>query len=141
MQKTGIKRIGFVEQNEIDDTWVQQEQPNQRRGNPSTIPNIRWFKCIDQGASSIEESTVDDATGLCYEASLQFVLRQQTDIALGKRYAKRPIVIYAEAVDGNTYKLGTKECPVRMAIVNRYDALNTRELSISANYLTLTGIM
>lgn len=141
MNKIGIFRIGFVEQNEIDDTWHEQEQPAQRGVYESVLPNSRWFKSIDQTASTIAEQTVDEADGICYEASLQFVVRKDTDMELAKRYALRPVVVYVEAVDGHTYKLGTKEYPVRMAIANSYDAMNTRQVTVSANYRTLTGIM
>lgn len=142
MSKTGIKRIGFVEQNEIDDTWhEQQPQPTVRGENEPVIANIHWFGSFDQGNATLSETQVIDGNGAMYQALLDFTVRKDDDMQLANRYAGRPVVIYAEAVDGNTYRIGTKEYPVRMIREKKYDGVTNREISVSVEYDTLTGIL
>lgn len=61
MTIVGLKKIGFVEQNEVNDVWVQQELPAQRGENDPVIENIRWFGSIDQSVSTLTEQAVDEA--------------------------------------------------------------------------------
>jgi len=140
MARIGIYRIGFVEQNEVTDSWQEEEQ--QRNGNdPLNITSIHWFIGLEQDTTTLTEESVDDDGGLCFDATLTFTVRKDQDIALAKKYIARPVVIHAIAVDGNDYKLGTKEYPVRMNSINRYNALETREIEIDITYRTLTGIL
>lgn len=141
MTKVALKSIGFVEQNEIDDQWVQQEQPAQRGIGGTAIAGLHPFGSIDQNAATLEESLEDDENGQHYEALLDFTVRTEADMALAKKYAGRPVVVHVQAVDGSRYKIGTKQYPVRMTTQNRYDAMNSREIGISVSYKSLNGIM
>ena len=143
MTIVGIKTIGFVEQNEVNDQWVQQEEEQQAE---RSIPDIyidgsHWFKKIDQSAADLTEDLVMDENGQHYELTLSFTVRTEDDIALAKKYAKRPVVIYAVAVDGTRYTIGTKSYPAYIVTSNRYDATNTREVQGSVTYQSRTGIM
>lgn len=141
MTIVGIKKIGFIEQNEVNDHWtVQQEQ--QDRGIPDTnIDGSHWFKNIDQSSANLTEDLVMDENGQHYELTLSFTVRTKEDMALAKKYAKRPVVVYAIAVDGIRYPIGTKPYPAYIVTSNRYDAMNTREVQCSVTYQSLTGIM
>lgn len=141
MTKVALKSIGFVEQNEVDDQWVQQELPAQRGASNAIMVGLHSFGSIDQSAATLEENFEDDENGQHYEAMLDFTVRTEADIAMAKKYAGRPVVVHVQAVDGNKYTIGTKQYPVRMKTQNRYDGMNTRELSVSASYKSLTGVM
>ena len=59
MNKIGIYKIGFKEQNEVNDQWVQQEQEQAQRDIPVVyIDGSHWFKSIDQTATDITEELV-----------------------------------------------------------------------------------
>lgn len=144
MARIGIKRIGFAEQNEVDDTWtVQQAQQQQAdRGAVMAVQSAvwHWFDSIDQDTATLEEELTDD-DGLSYTARLDFTVRTDADIKLAVRYARRPLVIQAVAVDGRTYTMGTKPLPTRFTFSNRYATMQTREAQLHATYDTLNGIM
>ena len=141
MTKVALKSIGFVEQNEIDDQWVQQELPAQRGVGNTIMAGLHSFGSIDQSAATLEENFEDDESGQHYEAMLDFTVRTEADISMAKKYAGRPVVVHVQAVDGNKYTIGTKQYPVRMKIQNRYDGMNTREIGVSVSYKSLTGVM
>lgn len=141
MTKVALKSIGFVEQNEIDDQWIQQELPAQRGASNTIMAGLHSFGSIDQSAATLEESLEDDENGQHYEAMLDFTVRTEADISMAKKYASRPVVVHVQAVDGNRYTIGTKQYPVRMKTQNRYDGMNTREIGVSVSYKSLTGIM
>lgn len=141
MTKVALKSIGFVEQNEIDDQWVQQELPAQRGVGNTIMAGLHSFGNIDQSAATLEENFEDDENGQHYEAMLDFTVRTEADISMAKKYAGRPVVVHVQAVDGNKYTIGTKQYPVRMKTQNRYDGMNTREIGVSASYKSLTSVM
>ena len=141
MTKVALKSIGFVEQNEIDDQWVQQELPAQRGVSNTIMVGLHSFGSIDQSAATLEENFEDDESGQHYEALLDFTVRTEADISMAKKYAGRPVVVHVQAVDGNKYTIGTKQYPVRMKTQNRYDGMNTREIGVSVSYKSLTGVM
>ena len=141
MSKVGILKIGFKEQNEVDDTWVQQEQQSER-----SIPDIysdgsHWFKSIDQDNTSLTEELTIDESGKYYDVQLPFVIRQKADIDLAKKYQGRPVVVYVIAVDGSRYTIGTKSYPAYLTPSNRYDARNTREVAMEVNYRGKTSLL
>lgn len=143
MSKVALKSIGFKEQNEVNDQWVQQQEQQQVE---RSIPDIymdgsHWFKKIDQSTADLTEDLVMDESGQHYELTLSFTVRTEADMAMAKKYAKRPVVIYAVAVDGNRYTIGTKSYPAYIVTSNRYDAMNTREVQGSVTYQSRTGIM
>ena len=134
MSKIGIYQIGFKEQNEESDIWVQQEAQQER-----SLPNIyldgtRRFKSIDQKKTDLTEELVMDASGKKYKVQLPFVVRKDKDIELAKKYAGRPMVIYVWAVDGHVYKIGTKSYPAYIITSNRYQGLDTREMALTVEY-------
>lgn len=134
MSKVGIYQIGFKEQNEENDVWVQQEEHVER-----SLPNIyldgtRRFKSIDQSDTELTEELVMDESGKKYKIQLPFVVRKDEDIELAKKYAGRPMVIYAWAVDGHLYKIGTKSYPAYIKTSNRYQGLDTREMAMTVEY-------
>lgn len=141
MTKVALKSIGFVEQNEVDDQWVQQELPAQRGASNAIMVGLHSFGSIDQSTATLEENFEDDENGQHYEAMLDFTVRTEADISMAKKYAGRPVVVHVQAVDGNKYTIGTKQYPVRMKTQNRYDGMNTREIGVSASYKSLTGVM
>lgn len=144
MARIGIKRIGFAEQNEVDDTWTMQQAQQQQadRGAVMAVQSAvwHWFDSIDQDTATLEEELTDD-DGLSYTARLDFTVRTDDDIKLAVRYARRPLVIQAVAVDGRTYTMGTKPLPTRFTFSNRYATMQTREAQLHATYDTLNGIM
>ena len=141
MNKVALKNIGFKEQNEVNDQWVQQEQQQERSIPDIYIDGSRWFKKIDQSAADLTEDLVMDESGQHYELTLSFTVRTEDDMALAKKYAKRPVVVYAVAVDGSRFTIGTKSYPAYLVTSNRYDAMNTREVQVSVSYQSRTGIM
>ncbi len=141
MAKTGIYRIGFVENNEVDDVWQQVEEQQEERGTRSGMSVMHWFSTFDQKQASLKEELVEDENGIHFETTLDFTVRRDTDIALAKRYMRRPVVMHAIAVDQNEYKIGTKSYPVRMKTNNDYGGVDTREIRISVTYQTRTGVM
>lgn len=141
MNKVALKTIGFVEQNEVNDQWVQQEQQQERSLPDIYIDGSHWFKKIDQSAADLTEDLVMDESGQHYELTLSFTVRIEDDMDLAKKYAKRPVVVYAVAVDGSRFTIGTKSYPAYLVTSNRYDAMNTREVQGSVTYQSRTGIM
>ena len=142
MAKVGIYRIGFVEQNEFDDTWhEQQPQPAQRGGNDPVVANAHYFNRFDQGQANMVEELNIDENGAMYSLAIDFPVRDDNDIALAKKYMRRPIVMYVETVAEEHYTIGSKEYPVRMKSQNNYDGISNREMAISVNYDTLTGVL
>ena len=134
MSKIGIYQIGFKEQNEESDIWVQQEAQQER-----SLPNIyldgtRRFKSIDQKKTDLTEELVMDASGKKYKVQLPFIVRKDIDIELAKKYAGRPMVVYVWAVDGKVYKIGTKSYPAYIITSNRYQGLDTREIALTVEY-------
>ena len=141
MNKVALKNIGFKEQNEVNDQWVQQEQQQERSIPDIYIDGSHWFKKIDQSAADLTEDLVMDESGQHYELTLSFTVRTEDDMALAKKYAKCPVVVYAVAVDGSRFTIGTKSYPAYLVTSNRYDAMNTREVQVSVSYQSRTGIM
>lgn len=143
MAKVGIYKIAFVEQNEYDDTWQQQQpQPQQRGvGDVPVIANAHYFKRFDQGQANMVEELNIDENGAMYSLAIDFPVRDDKDIALAKKYMRRPIVMYVETVAEEHYTIGSKEYPVRMKSQNNYDGISNREMAISVNYDTLTGVL
>ena len=141
MNKVALKKIGFAEQNEINDVWV--EQQVQVRSTTITTDGTlwRWFDNIDQDNALLEESITDNDNGIYYTTDVSFTVRTEADMALAKKYKKRPLVVKVEAVDGNIYKIGTKQYPVRMTTKNIYDGLTVREIQVSLSFDSLTGVL
>ncbi len=141
MSKVGILKIGFKEQNEVNDQWVQQEQQSERSIPDIYIDGSHWFKSIDQDNTSLTEELTIDESGKYYEVQLPFVVRQDADIELAKKYQGRPVVVYVVAVDGSRYTIGTKSYPAYLTPSNRYDARNTREVAMEVNYKSKTSLL
>lgn len=141
MSKVGILKIGFKEQNEVDDTWVQQEQQSERSIPDIYIDGSHWFKSIDQDNTSLTEELTIDESGKYYDVQLPFVVRTDADMALAKKYQGRPVVVYVIAVDGSRYTIGTKSYPAYLTPSNRYDARNTREVAMEVNYRGKTSLL
>lgn len=134
MNKVGIKKIGFADVNDVDDHWTApaQEEDPERGG-----ITLTYFGSIDQEASNLSEELEDDT----YNLLLQFTVRTEADRALAKRYERRPLVIQAFAVDGNTYTIGTKSYPAWFKPAKRRPGLDTIETVMTVEYQTLTGIL
>jgi len=141
MAKTGIYRIGFAEQNEIDDAWQQQEEQQQERGLRPGLTVMHWFSAFDQREAVMNEELVEDETGIRFETTLDFAVRRDADITLAKKYMRRPVVMHVVAVDQNEYKVGTKSYPVRMRTNNDYAGIDTREIHITVSYKSRNGVM
>ena len=141
MTIVGIKTIGFVEQNEVNDQWVQQEQQSERSIPDIYLDGSHWFKSIDQDNTSLTEELTTDESGKYYDVQLPFVVRQKADIDLAKKYQGRPVVVYVIAVDGSRYTIGTKSYPAYLTPSNRYDARNTREVAMEVNYRGKTSLL
>lgn len=146
MAKVGIYRIGFASQSELNDSWsVAQQQQNQPviKGQPTQneLLTVKWFSSIDQTQASLTERLVTDENGMHYETTLNFTVRKDSDIALAKKWMKRPLKMYVDAVDRTCYTLGTKQYPVWMQPTNTYDGIDTREINIEVVYRTINGIL
>lgn len=141
MSKVGILKIGFKEQNEVNDQWVQQEQQSERSVPVVYSDGSHWFKSIDQDNTSLTEELTIDESGKYYDVQLPFVVRQKADIDLAKKYQGRPVVVYVIAVDGSRYTIGTKSYPAYLTPSNRYDARNTREVAMEVNYRGKTSLL
>lgn len=141
MSKVGILKIGFKEQNEVNDTWVQQEQQSERSVPVVYSDGSHWFKSIDQDNTSLTEELVMDESGKRYEARLPFVVRTDADMALAKKYEGRPVVVYAVAADGSRYTIGTKAYPAYLTTSNRYDGRNTREMAVEVTYSSRSSVV
>lgn len=141
MNKVALKKIGFAEQNEINDVWVEQQVQVRSTTYTSDGATWRWFDNIDQSNALLEESITDNDNGIYYTTDVSFTVRTEADMALAKKYEKRPLVVKVEAVDGNIYKIGTKQYPVRMTTKNIYDGLTVREIQVSLSFDSLTGVL
>jgi len=141
MNKIGIYKIGFKEQNEVNDQWVQQQEQQDRSIPDIYIDGSHWFKSIDQTNTSLTEDLVIDEEGKYYEQDLPFVVRKTEDIELAKKYEGRPVVVYAIAVDGKRYTIGSKSYPAYLVTSNRYSAMDTREMAVTVNYKSKTSLI
>ena len=141
MNKVALKKIGFVEQNEENDNWVQQEQQAERSLSQDIyIDGIHRFRSIDQAKSSIMEDLSIEESGNKYHQHVQFVVRTEYDRALAKKYERRPLVVHVWTVDGCHYKLGTKSYPAYF-IPSKTNSMDTVETAMTVDYDTLTAIM
>ena len=141
MNKVALKKIGFVEQNEENDNWVQQEQQAERSLSQDIyIDGIHRFRSIDQAKSSIMEDLSIEETGNKYHQHVQFVVRTEYDRELAKKYERRPLVVHVWTVDGCHYKLGTKTYPAYF-IPSKTNSMDTVETAMTVDYETLTPIM
>ena len=143
MTIVGIKTIGFVEQNEVNDQWVQQEaQVAERSGiTPVYIDGIKRFESIDQGNATLSEKSTINESGKVYDLDLAFVVRKQDDITLGKKYLNRPLVLHVWTVDGKHHRIGSKSYPAYLESDNQYENLSTRELAMTVKYQSRTSIL
>ena len=140
MNKVALKTIGFVEQNEVDDTWTQQEQPAQRDLPVANNGTINRFRSIDQQQATMTEELTMDADGNRYRQQVQFAVRTEYDRALAKKYERRPLVLHVWTVDGNHYKIGTKQYPAYMT-TSRTNGMDAVETAVAVEYETLTAVM
>lgn len=141
MNKVALKKIGFVEQNEENDNWVQQEQQAERSLSQDIyIDGIHRFRSIDQAKSSIMEDLAIEESGNKYHQHVQFVVRTKYDRELAKKYERRPLVVHVWTVDGCHYKLGTKSYPAYF-VPSKTNSMDTVETAMTVDYDTLTAIM
>lgn len=141
MNKVALKKIGFVEQNEENDNWVQQEQQAERSLSQDIyIDGIHRFHSIDQAKSSIMEDLSIEESGNKYHQHVQFVVRTEYDRELAKKYERRPLVVHVWTVDGCHYKLGTKSYPAYF-VPSKTNSMDTVETAMTVDYDTLTAIM
>ena len=141
MNKVALKKIGFVEQNEENDNWVQQEQQAERSLSQDIyIDGIHRFRSIDQAKSSIMEDLSIEEIGNKYHQHVQFVVRTEYDRELAKKYERRPLVVHVWTVDGCHYKLGTKSYPAYF-VPSKTNSMDTVETAMTVDYDTLTAIM
>ena len=89
----------------------------------------------------ITEEMVMDENGTSFEQNLAFVVRKDVDIELARKYANRPVVVYAWAVDGNRHAIGTKSYPAYLVISDRYQGLDTREVAVTVGYRSKTRLL
>ena len=145
MNKVALKKIGFVEQNEVNDQW-QQEQVDPNTPAERSVPDevailgYKGFHSIDQAKSSIMEDLSIEESGNKYHQHVQFVVRTEYDRALAKKYERRPLVVHVWTVDGCHYKLGTKSYPAYF-VPSKTNSMDTVETAMTIDYDTLTAIM
>lgn len=141
MNKVALKKIGFVEQNEENDQWVQQEQQVERSLSQDIyIDGIHRFRSIDQDNSSMTEDLEIGEEGIKYRQQVQFTVRQEYDRELAKKYERRPLVVHVWAVNGCHYKLGTKSYPAYL-VPSKTNSKQTVETAMTVEYETKTAIM
>lgn len=145
MNKVGIHRIGFKETNEVTDQWSQEHQEEQQQEERIVgevyLHGDHWFKSIDQDKTELSEEMTIDESGKYYVVELPFVVRKPEDIALAKKYEGRPVVVYADAVDGKRYTIGTKDYPARLVTSNRYQGTSTREMAMNIEYKSKNSLI
>lgn len=142
MNKVSLKTIGFVEQNEVNDTWPaqQQEQQDQRFTIDAYLDGINRFRSIDQQEASMTEELVSDGSGDKYHQKVKFVVRTEYDRKLAKRYERRPLVLHVWTADDNHYIIGTKSYPVYL-VPSKSNSMDTVETALTVEYETTTPIM
>ena len=140
MEKVALKTIGFVEQNEVNDQWVQQEEQQDRSLPDVYLDGINRFRSIDQQNASLTEELTTDESGSHYHQQVQFTVRQQYDRLLAQRYERRPLVLHVWTVDGHHYKIGTKSYPAYL-MPAKTNSMDTVETTLTVDYETLTPIM
>lgn len=141
MNKVALKTIGFVEQNEANDQWVQQQEQQQDRFLPDTyIDGIRRFRSIDQQKASMTEELATDESGNRYRQQVQFVVRIKHDRELARKYERRPLVVHVWTVDGQHYMIGTKSYPAYL-VPAKTNSRSTVETALTVDYETLSPIM
>lgn len=145
MNKVGIRKIGFKEINEVTDQWSQDHQEEQLQEDRGVgdvyLHGGHWFESIDQEGTDLTEDMTIDESGKYYDVQLPFVVRKPEDIALAKKYEGRPVVVYADAVDGKRYTIGTKDYPARLVTSNRYQGTSTREIAMNVDYRSKTSLI
>ena len=145
MNKVALKKIGFVEQNEVDDQWdVEQIDPDHPadRSIPVdvVIPGYKGFSSIDQDNSSMTEDLEIGEEGNKYRQEVQFVVRTEYDRKLAKKYERRPLVLHVWAVNGDHYKIGTKSYPAYL-VTAKSNGMDTVATALTVGYETLAPIM
>lgn len=140
MEKVALKTIGFVEQNEVNDQWIQQEEQQDRSLPDVYLDGINRFRSIDQQNASLTEELTTDESGNRYHQQVQFTVRQQYDRLLAQRYERRPLVLHVWTVDGHHYKIGTKSYPAYL-MPAKTNSMDTVETTLTVDYETLTPIM
>lgn len=141
MNKVALKTIGFVEQNEANDSWTPPQQQQQDRDIPDAyIDGINRFRSIDQQQATMTEELITDESGSHYRQQVQFAVRQKYDRDMAKRYERRPLVLHVWTADGHHYTLGTKQYPAYL-VPTKTNSMDTVETALSVEYQTLTPIM
>jgi hypothetical protein len=140
MNKVALKTIGFEEQNEVNDQWVQQQEQQDRSLPDVYIDGIHRFRSIDQRQASMTEELTMDENGSHYRQQVQFTVRTEYDRELAKKYERRPLVLHVWTVDGHHYKIGTKSYPAYF-VPSKTNSMDTVETSLTVEYETLTPIM
>lgn len=140
MAKMGIHEVGFVP-DETESGWSSDTALEELRAAVSEIEGLYKFKSIDQAASSVTEELVADEHGQYHRLTLTVAVRTDADIALAKHYAGKPGVVHVWPVDGRHIAIGDAYYPARFLITNRYDGLSTREVVLTVQYDTLTGLL
>lgn len=144
MNKVGIQKISFNEQNEVTDEWqqqVEQQLEDERLINEVFLHGGHSFKSIDQDSATLTQNLQDDENGQYYDIDLAFTVRTEADIKLAKKYERRPLVMTVLAIDGNKYTIGEKDYPVMLLTENRYDGRNTREMACSVHFQSSKAIL
>lgn len=140
MNKVALKTIGFVEQNEANDSWTPQQQQQDRDIPDVYIDGINRFRSIDQQQATMTEELTIDESGSHYRQQVQFAVRQKYDRDLAKRYERRPLVLHVWTTDGHHYTLGTEQYPAYL-MPTKTNSMDTVETALSVEYETLTPIM
>ena len=140
MNKVAIKTIGFEEQNEVNDQWVQQQEQQDRSLPYVSIDGIHRFRSIDQRQASMTEELTMDENGSHYRQQVQFTVRTEHDRALARKYERRPLVLHVWTVDGHHYKIGTKSYPAYI-VPAKTNSMDTVETALTVEYETLTPVM
>ena len=143
MNKVALKTIGFVEQNEANDQWTQQQEQQQAERSLQQdiyIDDIHRFRSIDQQEASMTEELVSDGSGDKYHQQVKFVVRTEYDRKLAKRYERRPLVLHVWTADDNHYIIGTKSYPVYL-MPTKSNSMDTVETALTVEYETTTPIM
>ena len=140
MNKVALKTIGFEEQNEVNDQWVQQQEQQDRSLPYVSIDGIHRFRSIDQRQASMTEELTMDENGSHYRQQVQFTVRTEYDRDLARKYERRPLVLHVWTVDGHHYKIGTKSYPAYL-VPSKTNSMDTVETALTVEYETLTPIM
>lgn len=138
MSKIGLKNIKIAKKGMVADSFFDQT------GNYNANSVFRRFTEIPfvQETAVLDHKTADDENGLYHTITIDFTSRADFDNTkqLIESFIDKPVIILAEAVDGNNYVIGNNNVPAYISQQDGYNKLSTREINVSVEYKNTDGL-